>query len=62
MKTVRLPRKTDVLDVFGRRVVARGVDSFDFDAKLHKTYLFYLSDDADALLDKLRKIDFDRVL
>ncbi len=61
-KTVRLPRRTTVLDVFGRRIVARDADRFTFDARLHATYLFYLSDDADALLEKLRKIDFDRVL
>ena len=61
-KTVRLPRRTTVLDVFGRRIVARNAAEFAFDAKLHCTYLFYLSDDADELLEKLRKIDFSRVL
>ena len=54
-KTVRLPRRTSVLDVFGRRIVARDVETFSFDAKLHTTYLFYLSDDAEALLAKLRQ-------
>lgn len=54
-KIVRLPRRTTVLDVFGRRIVARNVDKFSFDAKLHTTYLFYLSDDADALLEKLKQ-------
>ena len=54
-KIVRLPRRTTVLDVFGRRIVSRNVDKFSFDAKLHTTYLFYLSDDADALLEKLRQ-------
>ena len=52
-KTVRIPRRTTVLDIFGRRIVARNADSFCFDAKLHTTYLFYLADDADALLEKL---------
>ena len=61
-KKVRLPKKTSVLDVFGRCVVARNVDTFTFDAKLHQTYLFYLSDDVDALLEKLQNIDFNRVL
>ena len=61
-KTVRLPRRTTVLDVFGRRIVARNADGFRFDAKLHTTYLFYLADDADALLEKLDKIDFGRRL
>ena len=54
-KTVRLPRRTTVLDVFGRRIVARNVDKFNFDAKLHTTYLFYLSDAADELLAKLKQ-------
>ena len=49
-KRVRLPRKTDVLDVFGRRVVARNADAFAFNAELHQTYLFYLDNDADDFL------------
>ena len=53
VKKVRLPRKTDVLDVFGRRILARGVDGFEFNAPLHSTHLFYLADDADALLAKI---------
>ncbi len=61
-KTVRLPRRTTVLDVFGRCIVARNADSFRFDAKLHTTYLFYLADDADVLLEKLDEIDFGRRL
>ena len=55
VKKVRLPRRTDVLDVFGRRIVAKGVDSFEFDAPLHSTHLFYLADDAEALLAKLAR-------
>ncbi len=61
-KTVRLPHRTTVLDVFGRRIVVRNADKFSFEAKLHTTYLFYLSDDADALLEKLHEIDFGGVL
>ena len=53
VKKVRLPRKTDVLDVFGKRIVAKGVDFFEFSAPLHSTHLFYLADDAEALLAKL---------
>ena len=60
-KTVRLPHRTTVLDVFGRRIVVRNADKFSFEAKLHTTYLFYLSDDADALLEKLHEIDFGGV-
>ena len=49
-KHVRLPRKTDVLDVFGRRIVAHNADAFEFDAELHHTYLFYLDNDASDFL------------
>ena len=52
-KCVRMPCRTDVLDVFGRRIVACGVNSFEFDAALHTTYLFYFGSDADILLQKL---------
>lgn len=48
-KTIRLPRKTDVYDVFADRLVARGVDSFSFNAPLHTSYLFYYGDDAASL-------------
>ena len=49
-KTVTLPRKTTVLDVFNRRIVAKDVDRFTFDAPLHSSWLFYCGDDAEALL------------
>lgn len=49
MKTIRLPRRTDVYDVFGGRMIAHGVDSFSFDAPLHSSWLFYFADDAEAL-------------
>lgn len=49
-KTVRLPCKATVLDVFGRRIVVRGAEVFSFDAPLHSTWLFYLGDDAEDLL------------
>ncbi len=52
-KSIRLPRKTDVLDVFARRIVARRSDAFTFDAPLHSSHLFYYGDDADAMLAKL---------
>ena len=48
-KTIRLPRRTDVYDVFGRRMIARGVKEFSFDAPLHSSWLFYFADDAEAL-------------
>ena len=52
-KTIRLPRKADVADVFGRRIVAKGVDSFSFEATLHSSHLFYYGDDAEAFLEML---------
>ena len=45
-KSVRLPRRASVLDVFGRRIVAHDADAFSFDAPLHSTSLFYLFDAA----------------
>ncbi len=55
-KTIRLPRKTDVLDVFNRKIVARKVDQFTFDAPLHSSHLFYYGNDAETLLEKLESI------
>ncbi|MCQ2389830.1 MAG: hypothetical protein MJ240_00280 [Kiritimatiellae bacterium] len=52
-KTIRLPKKTQVIDVFNRRLVAEGVDCFEFDAPLHGTYFFYFGDDAQNLLARL---------
>ena len=49
-KTVRLPRKTTVVDLVGRRVVARDTDVFSFAAALHSTHLFYYGDDAEDFL------------
>ena len=50
-KTIRLPRKATVLDVFNRRIVAQDTDSFSFDAPLHSSWLFYMSDNGqDSLL------------
>jgi hypothetical protein len=40
-KTIRLPHKAaEVYDVFNRRVVARDVSEFSFDAPLHSSWLF----------------------
>lgn len=52
-KVVSLPRKTDVLDVFNKKIIARKTDSFSFEAPLHSTWLFYFGDDAEKLLQKL---------
>ena len=54
-KTIRLPRKATVVDVFGRQVVARDADAFSFSADLHATYLFYYGNDAERLLEALRR-------
>ena len=47
IKTVHLPRKATVIDVFNRRVVARDADKFSFSAMLHSSHLFYFRPDAD---------------
>ena len=53
LKTIRLPRKTTVVDVFNRRLIARNVDVFTIEASLHSSWLFYYGDDAEKLLDSL---------
>ena len=53
-KVIRLPRPSDVLDVFGQRIVARGVREFSFEAQLHETRLFYYGTEADELLQRLK--------
>jgi len=54
-KTVTLPCKTTVLDVFNKKIVARDSAQFSFDAPLHSSWLFYYGNDADILLKKLQK-------
>lgn len=56
LKTVRLPRKTDVLDVFNKKIIAGNTDCFTFNADLHDSPLFYYGSDADELLKKLEAI------
>ena len=53
VKEITLLRKTTVLDVFNKRIVAKDVDTFSFDAPLHSSWLFYLGDDAETLLRNL---------
>ena len=48
-KTVKLPKRTTVLDVFNRRIVARNAKEFSFDASLHSSWLFYFDNDAENL-------------
>ena len=45
-KTIRLPRKTKVVDVFTGKRMADDADLFSFDAPLHTSWLFYCADDA----------------
>ena len=54
-KTVMLPKRTTVLDVFNRRVVAKDADKFSFDAPLHSSWLFYYGDDAEQVLDEIAR-------
>lgn len=54
-KTIRLPYKTTVLDVFNKRIAAKNTDTFSFDAPLHSSWLFYYGNDAEALLKNLQK-------
>ncbi len=53
-KTIRLPKKTNVIDVMNRKLIAKNVDSFTFDAPIHSSWIFYYGDDAEELLKKLR--------
>lgn len=52
-KEIILPRKTDVVDVFQQKIVARNVDKFTFDAPLHSSWLFYYGD-ADKFLEGVK--------
>lgn len=54
-KTVKLPRKTSVVDVFARRVVARDAETFEFSAPLHSSHMFYYGDDPDGMLRELAR-------
>lgn len=54
-KTVRLPKKTDVLDVMNRKLIAKNVNTFTFEAPLHSSWIFYYGNDAEDLLKKLNK-------
>ncbi len=55
-KTVVLNKKCDILDVFNCKIIARNVDKFTFNSKLHESWLFYCGDDADELLKKIKDI------
>lgn len=52
-KNISLPRKTDVLDIYEKRIVGRNTDRIQCVMNLHETKSFYYGDDADVLLKKL---------
>ena len=56
-KTIRLPRKTDVADLFTGKIIARQCDKFTVEVKLHETKLFYYGDDAEMLTNITGKDD-----
>ena len=49
-KTIRLPKPCDILDIYNRKIVARKVETFSFDAPLFTSHLFYYGNEADELL------------
>ena len=55
VKTIVLSRKATVLDVFNRRIVAKDVDTFSFEAPLHSSWLFYCADDAETFAAELSR-------
>ena len=59
-KTIRLPKKATVLDVFNQRVIAKDSDVFSFDAPLHSSWLFYYGDEKDAV--PFKRFDRSRLL
>lgn len=52
-KEIKLPGRADIVDVFQRKVIARDVESFSFEAPLHSSWLFYYGN-ADKLLNTLK--------
>lgn len=56
-KTITLKERHDVLDVFNRRMIARETNEFSFEAPLHSSWLFYVGDDADELLERLNSAE-----
>ena len=56
LKTVVLPKRATVVDVFAKRIVTENAAVFTFNAELHSSHLFYFGDRDDAadLLGKLK--------
>jgi hypothetical protein len=55
-KVITLPVKCDILDVYSNKIVARNVNKFEYNAKLHQTNVFYYGKDVDILQKKLSKV------
>lgn len=55
-KVIKLKGRHDVLDVFNRRIIARDVEEFSFEAPLHSSWLFYAGNDVDELLARLNSL------
>ena len=55
-KSIRLPKKTDVLDIYEKKIVGRNIDRFQFSIGVHETKSFYYGKDADVLLKKLKAL------
>lgn len=52
-KTIRLPRRTSVVDVFNRRLLAADADRVSLEMPLHSSCLLYYGDDAVEFLNSL---------
>lgn len=48
-KTVRLPKKADVYEVFTEKLIGKQIDEFNYDMKFGDTALLVLSEDIDGL-------------
>ncbi len=44
LKTIKLPKASDVFEVFSGRLLAQQVKEFQFPAELHESFLFYVGD------------------
>lgn len=54
-KVVHLKKRCDVVDIFNKKVIARNVDRFEFEAPLHSSWLFYTGPNAGEFLKDLKR-------
>ena len=59
-KTIRLPKRSTVLDVYAQRIIARDVMEFSFDAPLHSSWLFKYGEENDV--QPAKRMDRSRLL